>query len=368
MNSSHLLSLPKSGDTFYFRKYIPADLIEHFGGVKQLRISLKCAIKSRSIRTCKILDKKVSRIFEEIRQGMKSLEIDDIKEILRIEIRKQILHTHHVYEGTNRWSDTCIEKSLETAEKKDSNLREVLKDDLKSYLKQVDSKMEGILESMNIKIEKESVGFKRLRGHFIDLYLMRYEWVRELVLKTGKSDEDFRRDFDSKIGLDLFPELSDSVGLTETLMKDQPTNIPTSPNDLPYLPIAGGLLSSNAKTFFERKRIEGKKIKEIESDKRIVEEFIEIVGDIDFSTITKNEVSHYIDVQTKLPPNRKKSPKYRDLSIKEVMKLKLSQKEIQTPQNINKRITKLSVFGNWGVRQGLLITNPFSGMKFSVKK
>ena len=250
MNSSHLLSLPKSGDTFYFRKYIPTDLIEHFGGVKQIRISLKCAIKSRSIRTCKILDKKVSRIFEEIRLGMKSLEIDDIKEILRIEIRKQILHTHHIYEGTNRWSDTGVEKSLETAEKKDSNLRKILKDDLKSYLKQVDSKMEGILESLNIKIEKESVGFKRLRGHFIDLYLMRYEWVKELVLKTGKSDDDFKMDFDSKIGLDLFPELSDSVGLTETLMKDQQSNIstaPTAPNDIPYLPIAGGLLSSNAK-------------------------------------------------------------------------------------------------------------------------
>jgi len=299
---------------------------------------------------------------------MKSLEIDDIKEILRIEIRKQILHAHHVDLGTNKWSDTGVEKSLETAEKKDSDLREILKDDLKSYLKQVDSKMEGILQSMNIKVEKESVGFKRLREHFIDLYLMRYEWIRELVSKTGKSDDDFRMDFDSKIGLDLFPELSDSLELTEMLLKDQPPNISTSPNDLPYLPIAGGLLSSNAKTFFERKRIEGKKIKEIESDKRIVEEFIEIVGDIDFSTITKTEVSHYIDVQTKLPPNRKKSPKYRDLSIKEVMKLKLSQKEIQTPQNINKRITKLSVFGNWGVRQGLLITNPFSGMKFSVKK
>ena len=46
MNSSQLLSLPNSGDTFYFRKYIPADLIEYFGGVKQLQISLKCAIKS----------------------------------------------------------------------------------------------------------------------------------------------------------------------------------------------------------------------------------------------------------------------------------------------------------------------------------
>ena len=103
---------------------------------------------------------------------MKSLDIDDIKGILKIEIKKQILHAHHVDLGTNKWSDTGVEKSLETAEKKDSDLREILKDDLKSYLKQVDSKMEGILESMNIKIEKESVGFKRLRGHFIDLYLM----------------------------------------------------------------------------------------------------------------------------------------------------------------------------------------------------
>ena len=367
-----LLTVLNSGNTYYYRSRIPFDLIEHFGGLKEFRISLKCAIKSRSIRTTKILDKKVSGIYEEIRQGMKSLEIDDIKEILRIEIRKQILHAHHVDLGTNKWSDSGIEKSLGTAEKKDSNLREILKDDLKSYLKQVDSKMEGILESMSIKIEKESIGFKRLREHFIDLYLMRYEWIRELVLKTGKSDDDFRKDFDSKFGLDLFPDmngsLSNSIGLTETLMKEQLPNISTASNDLPYLPIAGGLLSSNAKTFFERKRIEGKKIKEIESDKRIVEEFIEIVGDIDFSTITKTEVSHYIDVQTKLPPNRKKSPKYRDLTIKEVMGLNLSQKEIQTPQNINKRITKLSVFGNWGVRQGLLITNPFSGMKFSVKK
>jgi len=367
-----LLTVLNSGNTYYYRSRIPFDLIEHFGGLKEFRISLKCAIKSRSIRTTKILDQKVSGIYEEIRQGMKSLEIDDIKEILRIEIRKQILHAHHVDLGTNKWSDSGIEKSLGTAEKKDSDLREILKDDLKSYLKQVDSKMEGILESMSIKIEKESIGFKRLREHFIDLYLMRYEWIRELVLKTGKSDDDFRKDFDSKFGLDLFPDmngsLSNSIGLTETLMKEQLPNISTAPNDLPYLPIAGGLLSSNAKTFFERKRIEGKKIKEIESDKRIVEEFIEIVGDIDFSTITKKEVSHYIDVQTKLPPNRKKSPKYRDLTIKEVMGLNLSQKEIQTPQNINKRITKLSVFGNWGVRQGLLITNPFSGMKFSVKK
>ena len=74
MNPLHLLSLPKSGNTYYFRQYIPADLIEHFDGVKEFRISLKCAIRSRSIRTSKILDKIVSKIFDEIRQGMKSLD------------------------------------------------------------------------------------------------------------------------------------------------------------------------------------------------------------------------------------------------------------------------------------------------------
>ena len=364
----NLITVPNSGNTYYFRRKIPTDLIEHFGGLKEFRISLKCAIKSRSIRTTKILNQKVSGIFEDIRQGMKSLEIEDIKEILRVEIRKQILHAHHVDLGTNKWSDSGVEKSLDTTEKKDLNLRETLKNDLKSYLKQVDSKMEGILESMNIKIEKESVGYKRLREHFIDLYLMRYEWIKELLLKTGKSDDDFRKDFDSKFRLDLFPELSNSVGLTESLMKDEPNNNSTTSDELPYLPIAGGLLSSNIKTFIDRKKVEGKSIKEIGSDNKILEEFVEIVGDFDFSRVTKKEVSYYIDVQTKLPPNRKKSQKYRDLTIKQVMELNLSQKETQTPQNINKRLSKLSVFGNWGVRQGLLLTNPFSGMKFLVKK
>ena len=364
----NLITVPNSGNTYYFRRKIPTDLIEHFGGLKEFRISLKCAIKSRSIRTTKILNQKVSGIFEDIRQGMKSLEIEDIKEILRVEIRKQILHAHQVDLGTNKWSDSGVEKSLDTTEKKDLNLRETLKNDLKSYLKQVDSKMEGILESMNIKIEKESVGYKRLREHFIDLYLMRYEWIKELLLKTGKSDDDFRKDFDSKFRLDLFPELSNSVGLTESLMKDEPNNNSTTSDELPYLPIAGGLLSSNIKTFIDRKKVEGKSIKEIGSDNKILEEFVEIVGDFDFSRVTKKEVSYYIDVQTKLPPNRKKSQKYRDLTIKQVMELNLSQKETQTPQNINKRLSKLSVFGNWGVRQGLLLTNPFSGMKFLVKK
>ena len=41
-------------------------------------------------------------IFAEIRMGMKDLSIEDIKEILRIEIRKQIMWAHHVDVGTSQ--------------------------------------------------------------------------------------------------------------------------------------------------------------------------------------------------------------------------------------------------------------------------
>ena len=46
MNSLHLLHSPNLGESFYFRDRIPTDLLEHFGEVKEFRISLKCVIKS----------------------------------------------------------------------------------------------------------------------------------------------------------------------------------------------------------------------------------------------------------------------------------------------------------------------------------
>ena len=45
---------------------------------------------------------------------MKELTLDDIKEILRIEIRKHILHAHHVNLGTNKFSETRKQMSLDS--------------------------------------------------------------------------------------------------------------------------------------------------------------------------------------------------------------------------------------------------------------
>ena len=208
MNSPKLLSSPNSGDTFYFRSYVPKDLLSHFGGVKQFRISLKCTIKSRSTRTTKILAKTISGIYEEIRQGMKSLDVEQIKEILRIEIRKQILHAHQVDLGTNKWSELGVEQSLDSIKQKDSNLRKILENDLNFYRQQVDLKLKSILESLDIEVKKESVPYRGLRNNFIELYLLRHQWMRDLVSNSGKTDDEFRRDAEMKLGINLFPDVS----------------------------------------------------------------------------------------------------------------------------------------------------------------
>lgn len=366
MNSHKLICSQKnSGDTYYFRTYIPTDLIEHFDGVRQFRVSLKCAIKSRSHKITKILKVKVSTLFEEIRIGMKSLDIEQIKEILRIEIRKQILHSHRVREGTNRWDDDGIKRSLDSIQKKETILKDRLKSDSKSYKNEVESKLEEILKSLDIHVEKNSLEFQKLRNNFIDLYLLRHDWMRELVNQTGKTDDDFRKSAQQTIGMDLFPELQETS--IEDFRKSVQQNVfKTKSVEVKYNSVAGKKISEYAGLFYDRKRLEETSEKEIGELNRNINDFIEVMGDLPIAQINKNVVSDYISFETRLPPQRRKSPKYRDLSIPQL--LELEGIETQSILNVNKRISKMSVFANWCVRQGFINESPFKDMQLSIKK
>ena len=234
MESPCLVYASSSGNTSYFRSKFQSDLREHLGGLKEFRVSLKCNIKSKATKVFRSLNKTVVKLYEQIRLGMKELSIEDIKEILRTEIRKQILHAHHVYEGTNRWEEDGIKQSLKTIDQKESNLKETIKADLRSYQGEVDEKLDAILQSLDIQSNKNSVDFKKLRNLFIDLYLMRHDWMRELINQTGKTDEDFKRDAQTKLGLELFPELSDLPVLNQSNTKTKQYRNPSRPLFHPF--------------------------------------------------------------------------------------------------------------------------------------
>ena len=95
----------KWGNSFHydFRHRIPPDLVSHFGGRRQFQISLNNVSNNETILVSRNLKNLLLKLFSDIRSGMKELSLEDIKEILRTEVRKSILHSHHVDLGTNKY-------------------------------------------------------------------------------------------------------------------------------------------------------------------------------------------------------------------------------------------------------------------------
>jgi hypothetical protein len=88
---------------------IPTDLIPTFSGRKEFQISLKNVSNKGTILVSVLLQSLTEQLFKDIRMGMRKLSVDDIREILKVEVRKSILHSHQVNFGTYRTYDDAIE-------------------------------------------------------------------------------------------------------------------------------------------------------------------------------------------------------------------------------------------------------------------
>ena len=76
---------------------IPIDLRSKFGGSREFHISLK-DVSNSELELISIRLKQIThQIFHEVRSGMKSLELEDMKLILRTEVKKSIDHYNIVY-------------------------------------------------------------------------------------------------------------------------------------------------------------------------------------------------------------------------------------------------------------------------------
>jgi putative ABC transport system permease protein len=75
---------------------------------------------------------------------MKNLTLEDIKEILKVEVRKTILHCNHVHLETNKYDPEKVEDSLKSVSTREDTLKQKLKDDLKTYEGMLDEKLEKL--------------------------------------------------------------------------------------------------------------------------------------------------------------------------------------------------------------------------------
>ena len=243
-----------------------------------------------------------------------------------MEVRKSIVHSHQVNLGTNKYDSEKVEGSLKSVSSREDKMKQKLKEDLKTYEGMLDEKLEKILVSLDIEFDNKTVDYRQLRRHFIDLYLLRFEFIRNLINETGRTDDDFRKEVEEKLKVHLFPEL-----------KEQPTpqvsSVSTTSSEVqkPLTSHQSTPISVGIENYLdERGKIRTKSLDEIKNSLNMM---IEEWGDTRIGSITREMTTNFKWHIRKLPRNRNKNPKYRDKDFHELVKMNVKDKIHTTTVN-----------------------------------
>jgi len=189
--------------------------------------------------------------------------------------------------------------------------------------------------------------------------------------KNSNQRNSFRREVDEKLKVSLFPDLQSILPppIIENYNIPEPREpylVTSNSVEVKYNKVEKSKLMREVVDEFLvlRKGVVGEKL--LSEYKVLTDEFIEIIGNIPVSLLSKDSIRKYIKTLIKLPINRRKNPRYRDLSVDEVMKLK--DVKPQSRVNVNKCLTRLTTFMRFGVSQGYIKENYIDGMKIPISK
>ena len=360
------------GDSLHydFRHRVPTDLVEYFGGRRQFQISLNSVSNKETLLVCHNLKNILENLYNEIRSGMRDLTLSDIKDILRIEVRKSILHSGHVSEGHNEIFDSMRKiESLEKVYSKEINMRKSLVTEPKEVRDSVYKKLQLIFEGLEINLDPKSVNYRKLRSSFIELYLLRFKWIKDLMDESGRSDKEFKIEVDEKLKMNLYPELeippSVQIQVGDQILNPVIENLAPEPTE-PYrvgssLPTLQSIpISKGIELFLEEKPkdIRTKTYWEIETSLNLM---VKDLGDIEMGRINQEMGTTLKSQLRKLPKNSSKLPQYKDKDFHELVKMEV--KDTISDTTVNKHLTHLSSFMDWSKRHGYSNLNPFQGLK-----
>jgi integrase len=353
-NRNYLARGTKPYQYWYFHCIIPKDLRDILGK-SVIRISLKNSDYCCSKNIAHTLYFLTQTIFKEFRIGkMKDITLEDVKDILRIEVKKSLLHIHHYEYGTNVFDEEKLNESISKADKDEEKLRDKLQKDYRGTLGLIESEIDKILISQKIIPDKFNIEYKGLVRRWIELKLKRQDWKKELLNKSGKNDEDFRKEIEKEWSLGLWA--NDDVRLTPIIEGD---NIP-EPRE-PYLTQSNSIevkynkVESSPSPLFsevilkhlelmERNKRRGQTIKETE---QTYEDVIELIGDKPISEYTNTDGRDYRTSIISLPKNRKKMKQYRDFNLHELLKMDVPEEDRLSVDTQSKLISRMTSLWNF---------------------
>ena len=353
-NRNYLARGTKPYQYWYFHCIIPKDLRDILGK-SVIRISLKNSDYCCSKNIAHTLYFLTQTIFKEFRIGkMKDITLEDVKDILRIEVKKSLLHIHHYEYGTNVFDEEKLNESISKADKEEEKLRDKLQKDYRGTLGLIESEIDKILISQKIIPDKFNIEYKGLVRRWIELKLKRQDWKKELLNKSGKNDDDFRKEIEKEWSLGLWD--NDDVRLTPIIEGD---NIP-EPRE-PYLTQSNSIevkynkVESSPSPLFsevilkhlelmERNKRRGQTIKETE---QTYEDVIELIGDKPISEYTNTDGRDYRTSIISLPKNRKKMKQYRDFNLHELLKMDVPEEDRLSVDTQSKLISRMTSLWNF---------------------
>ena len=371
-----------SSSSYLLNIKIPRDLREYFGR-NQLRISLKNGIHSQSLLFAKVLYLEVQSIFSSIRMGtISKITVKQIKDILRDKIERTLNHSKHIVVDTNTFIESEVKDKIEEINGEERILRTQLEQNYDGVLEHIEKEIARIIKSKDLTIDSKSLEFKELRKQFLELRLIRSKWKKELLEDSGKSVNDFRNEIykkfnikDEPTDLDLLLKLqtSESILGSRTHSNDLVTTskdnqiIKDSEVQEPVGDVSPKL-SEMKEEFIGERLLSGfspKSTRELEST---IDDLIEIIGDIPILKVTPNNARDFKKIISSLPKYRNQSPRYRGLTIKQI--LSLDGVEGQEPKNINKLIYRVRVFFKWlkNNYSEYVPQNHFDGLSIQEKK
>jgi len=353
-----------SSSSYLLNIKIPRDLREYFGR-NQFKISLKNGIHSQSLLFAKVLYLEVQSIFSSIRMGtISKITVKQVKDILKDKIERTLNHSKHIVVDTNTFIESEVKDKIEEINGEERILRTQLEQNYDGVLEHIEKEIARIIKSKDLTIDSKSLEFKELRKQFLELRLIRSKWKKELLEDSGKSINDFRNEIYKKFNIEgeqLTPVIENyAPEPTQPYLvekDDKPSQIDVSPK-----------LSEMKEEFIGERLLSGfspKSTRELEST---IDDLIEIIGDIPILKVTPNNARDFKKIISSLPKYRNQSPRYRGLTIKQI--LSLDGVEGQEPKNINKLIYRVRVFFKWlkNNYSEYVPQNHFDGLSIQEKK
>ena len=181
MSSHSYLVRQASTRTYFFRSYIPQNLVKHFDGRQEFRLSLGCKSKIRSCLASNHLSDIVRELYDSIQSVNSDMTIEEIKNILRIELEKSFRYIKHIQLRTNRYNKERVQAAIADLEAKKSSRLDYYANKSEQTESRIEEKLSKYEQRFGQQWNREALEYLQLKEHLKELYLKRLDWAIDLL-------------------------------------------------------------------------------------------------------------------------------------------------------------------------------------------